>query len=429
MGIILVGEKLKESFVTSATLKGDTVRLVLVDPLTSVIISFAFLAMLVYKRVSLEITLLSTSLLLALLSLDFAVIPFVFAGTAVDSTTLSLVGATLGIMLLSQLYKETGKVEDVSQSLGEIIKNSKVIVSVLPAVVGLLPVAGGALMSAPLIEPEADNLRMDKKRRVYVNVWFRHIIFPVYPVSQVLILLSALTGVPLFSVILRQVPVVLAMVTTGYFLGLWRVQMRSKRSKRLENSPSENLATLIKAFLPIFVMIFVVIAFGWDVFVASLIGLALLMFIARPGFNVLRKTFSNPSVYTIALAAFGAMLLRNVTLTSGVSDVLGSMISNEQISEVILLLVLPAVLAFLVGSPSGGIAITVPILEAVLKFTPKTASLLYSAAYLGYVGAPTHLCLVLTAKYFKTPLNTVYKYMIPSLAVSFATALFTYFMI
>jgi hypothetical protein len=361
--------------------------------------------------------------------LDFAEIPSVFTRTAMDSVTISLVGATLGIMLLSQLYKETGKVEDVSRSLGEVVKNSKVIVSVLPAVVGLLPVAGGALMSAPLIETEADNLRMDEERKVYVNVWFRHIIFPVYPVSQVLILLSALTGVSLFSVILRQIPVVLAMSVIGYFLGLWKVQTKTEANKRLESKLSENLAILIESFLPILMMIFVVIVFSWSVFVASLIGLALLMVIARPSFDVLCKTFNNPSIYTITLAAFGAMLLRNVTLTSGISEVLGGIISNGQISEVVLLSGLPAILAFLVGSPSGGIAITVPILEAVLNFTPKTASLLYSAAYLGYVGAPTHLCLVLTAKYFKTSLNSVYKYMVPSLIVSCAVALLIYFMV
>jgi hypothetical protein len=410
-------------------LKGDVISLVLADPLTAVTFSFVFLAVLVYKRISLEITLLSTSLLLALLSLDFAEIPSVFTRTAMDSVTISLVGATLGIMLLSQLYKETGKVEDVSRSLGEVVKNSKVIVSVLPAVVGLLPVAGGALMSAPLIETEADNLRMDEERKVYVNVWFRHIIFPVYPVSQVLILLSALTGVSLFSVILRQIPVVLAMSVIGYFLGLWKVQTKTEANKRLESKLSENLAILIESFLPILMMIFVVIVFSWSVFVASLIGLALLMVIARPSFDVLCKTFNNPSIYTITLAAFGAMLLRNVTLTSGISEVLGGIISNGQISEVVLLSGLPAILAFLVGSPSGGIAITVPILEAVLNFTPKTASLLYSAAYLGYVGAPTHLCLVLTAKYFKTSLNSVYKYMVPSLIVSCAVALLIYFMV
>jgi len=410
-------------------LKGDVISLVLADPLTAVTLSFVFLAVLVYKRISLEITLLSTSLLLALLSLDFAEIPSVFTRTAMDSVTISLVGATLGIMLLSQLYKETGKVEDVSRSLGEVVKNSKVIVSVLPAVIGLLPVAGGALMSAPLIETEANNLRMDEEKKVYVNVWFRHIIFPVYPVSQVLILLSALTGVSLFSVILRQIPVVLAMSVIGYFLGLWKVQTKTEANKRLESKLSENLAILIKSFLPILIMIFVVIVFSWSVFVASLIGLALLMVIARPSFDVLCKTFSNPSIYTITLAAFGAMLLRNVTLTSGISEVLGGIISNGQISEVVLLSGLPAILAFLVGSPSGGIAITVPILEAVLNFTPKTASLLYSAAYLGYVGAPTHLCLVLTAKYFKTSLNPIYKYMIPSLVISFAAALLTYFIV
>ena len=123
------------------------------------------------------------------------------------------------------------------------------------------------------------------------------------------------------------------------------------------------------------------------------------------------------------------MLLRNITINSGVAEVIGSLIANGQVNESILLSAVPAVLAFLVGSPSGGIAITVAMLETVLEFTPKTASLLYSAAYLGYVGAPTHLCLVLTAEYFKTSLTKIYKYMVPSLAVSFAAAILVYFLI
>lgn len=399
------------------------------DPLAAVVAAFALLAVLVYRRVSLDVTLISTAFFLAFLSMQPAGILDVFVDTALNPVTLSLVGASLGIMLLSQLYKETGKVYDLSASLSEIVKNSKFIVSVLPAVIGLLPVAGGALMSAPLIETEADNLEMNRQKKAYVNVWFRHTIFPVYPVSQVLILLSALTGVSLSSVIYRQIPVVLAMVVVGYVLGLRRTRKQSSRRDKVEDSNSRNLKVFFTAFSPILVMIVVVIAFGLDVFTASLLGLALLLLVTKPDFGALRGTFGNPAVYRIALAAFGAMLLRNVTINSGVAEVVGSLISNGQINESILLSAVPAVLAFLVGSPSGGIAITVAMLETVVEFTPKTASLLYSAAYLGYVGAPTHLCLVLTAEYFKTSLTKIYKYMVPSLVISFAAAILVYFLI
>lgn len=399
-----------------------------IEPLTAVIASFIFLAVLVYKRVSLEITLISTALLLGLLTLELDEILAVFVDTSVSPVTLSLVGASFGIMLLSQLYKETGEVEILSRSLGELVKNSKLIVSVLPAVVGLLPVAGGALMSAPLVETEANNLEMSGERKAYVNVWFRHTIFPVYPVSQVLILLSALTGVSLSLVVLRQIPVVILMVVVGYFLGLWRAPTKLGPNKRCEKSFKKSLTTFLIAFSPIIVTIFVVIALGLNVFIASLVGLLLLAFITRPSYSVLRRTFSNIDIYKVTLAAFGAMLLRNITVTSGVSQAVSGLIMGRAVDDVLLLSVIPAVLSFLVGSPSGGIAITVSMIETAVEFTSKTTSLLYAAAYLGYIGAPTHLCLVLTTRYFKTSLGKLYRYMVPSLMVSFATALLVYFL-
>ncbi len=51
------------------------------------------------------------------------------------------------------------------------------------------------------------------------------------------------------------------------------------------------------------------------------------------------------------------------------------------------------------------------------------------SAYLGYVIAPIHLCLTFTVDYFKSTLGKVYKYVIPSALVSFATALLIYFLV
>ncbi len=378
-----------------------------------------------YKRVNLGITLVSTALVLSLLSLRIDEIPQILWQTTLDPITLSLVGASFGIMVLSQLYKETGAIDTLSSSLSEMIRKPKLVVSTLPALIGLLPVAGGALMSAPMVETEADKLDLERAKKTFVNIWFRHVIFPIYPMSQVLILVAALTGTSLIMLILRQIPVVIAMIVVGYFIGLRKSSVISN-----ERDSGKEIHRSLRAFLlmfsPILAMILVVVLFKVDVFIAAFIGVILLAIVKRPSVAVLGKVLGNKAVYIIALAAYGAMLLRTVTIASGVSQVIGQILAAGNIHQALLLASLPAVLGFLVGSPSGGIAISVPMLASALTFTSEAASLLYISAYFGYLGAPTHLCLVLTADYFKCPLSKVYKYMIPSLTISFAAALMVY---
>ena len=397
-----------------------------VDPSTALITSFIFLAILIYKRVNLGITLTSTAMLLALLSAEWQRIPTVIFETTVNPLTMSLVIATFGIMLLSQLYKETKVIDALSESISRIVKNSKLVVSTLPAIIGLLPVAGGALMSAPLVEAETEKLGLKAEKKTYVNVWFRHTIFPVYPVSQVLILIEKLTELALISILLRQIPVVILMVIVGYLIGLWKTPKKAVKKENLRISVGSELKRFIVTFSPILATIIAVVGFGVDVAVSAFIGVAVLLVIARPSLQVFTKPLKNWAIYGITLAAYGAFLMRNVVEEIGIAEIFGPFVANGNVDALFLLLVIPAVLSFFIGSPLGGIAISFSILSGVLNFTPKSAALLYISAYLGYVIAPTHLCLILTAEYFKCPLGKLYKYLIPSLAVSILTAILVY---
>jgi hypothetical protein len=396
-----------------------------VDPLIALIVSFCFLGILIYKRVNLGITLNAAALLLALLALDLSEIGNVIYKTASDQLTISLVVATFGIMLLSLLYKETKVVDILSESLSKIVNNSKLIVSMLPAVMGLLPVGGGALMSAPLVEAETEKLGLKEDKKTYVNLWFRHTIFPVYPVSQVLILAALLTGLTLTSLILRQIPVVISMVAVGYIVGL-RKTPKTKEKENVKTNRGSELKRFSITFSPILTTIITVIIFSIDVSIAVFIGIAVLLLIAKPNLKTFIKPFKNWTIWGITLAAYGAFLLRNMAEAIGISQIFGSFVTNGNIDALILLTVIPAFLGAMTGSPSGGIAISVSILTGIVSFTPKSASLLYISSYLGYVVAPTHLCLVLTAEYFKCSLGKLYKYLIPSLIVSFATGILVY---
>jgi integral membrane protein (TIGR00529 family) len=399
-----------------------------VDPLTALIVSFCFLGVMIYKRVNLGITLNAAALLLALLVLDLPEIGNVIHETTISPLTISLVVATFGIMLLSLLYKETKVIDVLSESLSKVVNNSKLIVSMLPAVIGLLPVGGGALMSAPLVEAETEKLGLKEDKKTYVNLWFRHTIFPVYPVSQFLILAAMLTGLTVTSLILRQIPVVISMVIIGYLIGLWK-STKTKEAGNVKANRGSELKRFGITFSPILATIIAVIIFSIDVSIAAFIGVAVLLAIAKPNLKTFIKPFKNRTLWGITLAAYGAFLLRNMAEAIGISQIFGSFVTNGNIDVLLLLTVIPAFLGAITGSPSGGIAISVSILTGIVSFTPKSASLLYISSYLGYVVAPTHLCLVLTAEYFKCSLGKLYKYLIPSLIVSFATGILVYLLV
>jgi len=179
-------------------------------------------------------------------------------------------------------------------------------------------------------------------------------------------------------------------------------------------------------FSPILATIIAVVIFGVDVYVAAFVGVAVLLLIAKPAFEIFVKPLKNWALWGITLAAFGALLLSNVAEAIGISQLFSSFVANGSINILLLLTFIPAFLSGITGNPQVGITISVPILAGMVSFTPKSASLLYISNFLGYVVAPTHLCLILTAEYFKCPLGKLYKYLLPSLLVSFATAISVY---
>jgi len=398
----------------------------LLNPLLVFVVSIILFLVLIYRKVGLGFSLTASAFLMSFLSLGIFETGTILLETCTDTTTLSLVFASFFIILLSILYKETGLVDDLTKSLSGFIKNSKIIVSLLPAIIGLMPVAGGALMSAPMVDAEADKLGLDGSKKTFINIWFRHVIIPVYPVTSFIILTAALTQTSMDALIARQGLVVIVMIAVGYIIGLRKTNDPKKGNTKTETNTKANIKLLLYSFLPIIVTVVITTALNVDISIATLVGVITILFITKKKTAVLGKTLKNKAVWEVTLAAFGAMFLKNVTIASGASEILGSTLASTNMDEIIMLSIVPAVLAFLIGSTSGAIAISVPILAETLAFVPKSASLLYISAYLGYMIAPTHLCLVFTTQYFKSSLNRNFKYLVPATIVSMIAALITY---
>ena len=399
------------------------------NPLLVFAVSIILFLVLLYRKVGLGVSLTAAAFLMSLLSLGIDGTATTLLETCSEPTTLSLVFASFFIILMSILYKETGLVDDLTRSLGGFIKNSKIIVSVLPAVIGLMPVAGGALMSAPMVDAEADKLGLDDSKKTFINIWFRHAIIPVYPVTQFIILTAALTQTGIDELIIRQILVVIVMIAVGYFIGLRKTQPQKTDNTETEANTKANLKLLLISFLPIIITVFLTAALNIDIEVATLAGVITILAITKTKATVFKKTLKNRAVWEVTLAAFAAMLLKNVTVSSGASEIIGTTLANTNMPAIMLLSVVPAALGFLMGSPSAAVALSVPILAETVVFIPETAGLLFISAYLGYMIAPTHLCLVFTAQYFKSSINRSFKYLIPATVISMVAALITYFII
>jgi hypothetical protein len=217
------------------------------------------------------------------------------------------------------------------------------------------------------------------------------------------------------------------MIVIGYFIGLRKTAKPEDRSDK--TSHSAELKRLVVTFSPILATIVTVILLDIDVSIAAFIGVIILLIITKPSAKTVIKPLRGWAIWGIVLAAYGAFLLRNATDAIGISQIFSPLVTNGNVDIIVLLTVIPAFLGAITGSPSGGIAITYSILAGVVSFTPANASLLYISSFLGYIVAPTHLCLIFTAEYFKCPLKKLYRYILPSLIVTFATGILVYLLL
>jgi hypothetical protein len=104
--------------------------------------------------------------------------------TFLSLENLKLVIALELVLLFSAVLKENGAMNRAIAALGSVVRDARFTVAIIPAVIGLLPVVGGAMLSAPLVAEASDELGLEPERRTFLNFWFRHVweyTLPTFP--------------------------------------------------------------------------------------------------------------------------------------------------------------------------------------------------------------------------------------------------------
>jgi len=167
------------------------------DAVEVVLASIALIVVLLAARAPLYAALPLTFIFTALLYGGPQLLVATLRSTLLGVDTWGLVLSVIAVSWLVSLYGVTSAVERLGSELSKAFRNVTLAITVVPGVIGLLPVPGGALMSAPIVDSLGSMLGLTRDKKLFVNVWYRHVIVYVYPLNSVIILASAVTGVSL----------------------------------------------------------------------------------------------------------------------------------------------------------------------------------------------------------------------------------------
>lgn len=301
----------------------------------------------------------------------------------------------------------------------------------IPAAIGLVPMPGGALFSAPLVGQSAQN-STNPEWKAAVNYWFRHILeywWPLYPV--VIVTLSIFT-IQTWKFMLLQIPFTFVNLAAGY-LFLLRKRLYSFAT---EDDPDDNLPSITKVLLPILLIVLATLLLpgffhkilpglnpaSWKL-LSMLAGLVIsLALIWLDRGNHTRKMFSDLASWkttNVFITLAGVMIFESLLNSSGLIPLAGRELSHGRVPVALIIAFLPFLAGLVTGIAIGFAGAAFPIVVGFISageisMQPVAALVLaFSMGYAGMMLSPVHLCFLLTVEYFSASLIKVYRYILP----------------
>jgi len=329
-------------------------------------------------------------------------------GVLFSPSTGRFVGVMGMIVGITSILQASGEMKRLTLSFRAWLRRPRVALAALPAIIGLLPMPGGALFSAPMVEESASGTALTAEDKALVNYWYRHVWECVCPIYASVILCADKVHREVKTLSLVLLPIAVAAIMAGIgFLG--------KPAPHPEGENGSRRRAALRAFaglLPVIVLFVLVVATSVGLLVAAALGL---LFAAawhlaagnlKPG-AMARTLFVNPAILDMMLIGFGAVIFGELMVRSGAIHGISSLFVSLGLPLVLLAVVLPATVAFFSGLTIVYVSTTFPLLLAypgVMENPLPVIALAFAAGFCGMLLSPLHSCLVVSTRYFRADL-------------------------
>jgi integral membrane protein (TIGR00529 family) len=339
--------------------------------------------------------------------------------------TLTLVGAVFLMLTLAELLRRTQSMERMVVALQVVVPDNRIVLALIPAVIGLMPMIGGAMFSAPMVNGIGTRLKLAPARKTFVNYWFRHAMEYVWPLYTSVLMTATLVGISANAFIGASYPLSLAAIAGGTIWGLVGIP----RQVGPDNRQGKRAAwrDLLVSVWPLLLVILLVVALRLNMLL-SLLGVIVLFSMVKrigPGqwWDVLERSFP-PRTFS---AILGVMIFKRVLEDAGAAQAIPAALSGLGLPPLVVAFFVPHITGLLTGTPPATIALSIPLVAPLMSThgldLTAGAVWMFAGAFSGILLSPLHLCLALTREYFGANWGPLYRHIAPSTALVIAVAL------
>ncbi|OGS34314.1 MAG: hypothetical protein A2293_13565 [Elusimicrobia bacterium RIFOXYB2_FULL_49_7] len=349
-----------------------------------------------------------------------------------EPLTLMLVLLVSLILGMNCLLELSGGQKRMVNALSGMMKRTRLSLTAFPALIGLLPMPGGAYFSAPMVDQMSRDLPLSPEKKSIINYWFRHIWEFWWPMYPGVITAVTLTGFSVTNFILLQCVYTPVAFLLGYLVLLRGLSIPTGIASEKSATPVKNF---LSASLPVWLVLGCVIVLGtlsplWEgrivpaglfsQYIPMFLGLflALLWIIKdfRGRMKEAASAFFNQKTLQLIFLILAVMAYKNVLNLSGAIQLISGELKTFHIPIMMVVMLLPFLSGMVIGVAVGFVGASFPLVLSLTAGLPHQAAyitLAYGFGYFGMMLSPIHVCLVLTNNYFKGNLSKNYRYLLP----------------
>jgi integral membrane protein (TIGR00529 family) len=366
--------------------------------------------LLILARYSLPLALLAGSVVLGLTTLTPEATARAIFDAATDPAYLSLSVAMSLFPVLGAALQQSGMLDDLVTNLSI---GRKAFMASSAALIGLLPVPGGALISAPLVKKAGGGHPQDKS--FVINIWFRHILILIYPLSPALIVPADIAGISVYEVIPYLVPAFLLFIAVGYWTLLRDVE---------GDDTAKDGASWKKAVAPLcIILVAPILDYGIKYLgviepqeAVTLLAVMVSVAAAIAAGRLRLRPFLKAAARTKPWKFFAIILCMYFFIEVFNRTTVGAAIAALDVPLVVLCVGIGFLLAFVIGRTQLSAAVVFPAYlgaAGVASIGPLAFSITFVSIFLGYLISPLHPCISVSLEFFDTTLGRAIRIMAP----------------
>jgi len=333
------------------------------------------------------------------------------------------------VIWLSSQMSETGVMRDLVLAVRARVSRRRAM-AVLPALIGLLPMPGGALFSAPLVDSCDGGGHIASPLKAQTNHWFRHVWEYWWPLYPGILLAMQITGLDLWQFMILGIPLTLTSMAAGYVFLLRRIHPEEQASA--PSTASRDAPGLLPLVLPIIVVIagYAAVRISYSALRAShadiwrmnryvpmaigLLGAMLVLQLQRPlkarawWKIILSSRAINMAAIVAAVRVYGAFIEARLPDGMLLVEQMRNEVANLGVPVLAVMMLVPMVSGLATGLAIGFVGASLPIVVNLLGEDPSLGTIMsatalaYGFGYVGMLLSPVHICLIVTSEYFET---------------------------